>query len=808
MFRNYYKVGIRNILKYKAFSTINVLGLAMSMSLGMLIILMISDANSYDKFHENGDRVYRMIMKREGHSNPYATVPFPLAQTLKTDYPIVEDATAIRRGVGGDITFEDQYTQARGYFADEAFFHVLGFDLSSGNKNTALKNPNSIVISQDIAFELFGNEDPVGQSINFIDRKLNFFDNEASAPVDWGQYEVTGVISNNDYKSHLEFDVLISSESLELLYKENKIGDLTSSWKDHFQTYSYAMLTEEANQEDLDRELIQTSSIQFTEEGFQGSLLYAQPLSEITPGTPLGNEPTIRLPTIAYYALSLLALLVILSACFNYTNLSIARAFIRSKEIGVRKVNGANRATLILQFLSESIIISFLSLLLAQILLLFIRSAFKGLWVNQHLNFDLNISLMVYSSFILFALLVGLLAGFFPALSLASYQPIQALKKDYGPRLSYFGLRKVLTVSQFVISLFFIISSIVIYNQFQHFMDYNYGFDTENVVNLNLQSNDYVTTKQILKETPGVQNIAGCAYLPATGRNDNTSLEIPDQDEKVNVIDLGIDEDFIDVMGIDLIAGENIQSSQTGQSTILINERAVKALGYKNASDIVNEFFLIDGENIVSVSGVVEDFTFQLLFNGRETGPIVMRSNPDRIKFLTLKIQEDDKHNTIGYLEEKWKLIDQVHPLDYEFYDEKLSANNQGIFDLVSVIGFTTFLAIIISCLGLLGMAIYSTERRTKEVSIRRILGANDLNLLVVLSKEFMIVIGISILIAAPLSYFVNNFWLEFLIVRIDFGWKIIATGCLVILLIASATIFPQVLKISNTNPSNTLKSE
>ncbi|MEM1134296.1 MAG: ABC transporter permease [Bacteroidota bacterium] len=811
MFKNYFKVGVRNILKYKTFSFINVLGLAVAMSVFMLIILMLADQKSYDQFHEKKDRIYRVLMKSTKGSNLRATTPFPLAESLKTEYGIIEEATYLRRGFGGDAVYDQNFVEMKGYFTTPAFFKIFSYELEKGDPYTALNEPNSLVVTSKIATQLFGNENPIGKTVDFTDRGINFGNDERKPPVDWGVYTVTGVLADNDYKSHIEFDVLVSSSSLALLSVDEKINDLSENWMHHNSTYTYVLLNNNAYEENLKAALDHLAPLKFGNiENLNGWKLSPQSLNKITPGPKVNNAPFITLPMFAYYFLIGLALVVMFTACLNYTNLSVARALTRAKEIGVRKVNGAHRKDLIFQFLSESMLTAFLSLILAVGLLFFIKSAFLNLWVNQYLNFDLDANIEVYFIFIALALLIGLIAGIFPAFRLSGYKPVKALKNMDGVATSRLGVRKVLTIVQFVISLVFIITSIVGFNQFQHFMQYEYGFDPHNVVNINLQSNDYELVKKTLNEIPGVTDIAGSAYLPGSGRNDGIMLKKygAEETEIKEAIDLSIDESFINVLDIELLAGRNLSTQHaSSNSLILVNEEMAKVFGYDNPADIVGQSF--EGNNeIFQVAGLVENFTFSLLFLRQITRPVVLRNEPAKFNFANVKIASADKKEIVTQLEEKWKTVDPIHPLKYEFFEDKLANYHQGIFDLVTIIGFFAFLVISIACMGLLGMVIYTTERRTKEIGIRKVLGAESINLTYLLSKEFLLLLGISILIAAPLSYFINSFWLNFLVVRVEFGLSTILLGSVFLLLLGLLTISPQTFFVSRRNPADSLKDE
>ncbi|MCG8307548.1 MAG: ABC transporter permease [Cytophagales bacterium] len=809
MFKNYLKVGFRNILKYKTFSSINIFGLAVAMSVCMLIILMLADQKSYDRFHKKEDRIYRILMKPVNNNRPYATGPFPLSATLKSDYQMVEEATCLLRGFGGDALYGQKFAEMRGYFIDTSFFKIFDFELEKGDPTSAMDHPNSMIVTHNIAKQLFGNEDPTGKVVSFADRGIDFWTDEARSPVDWGNYTITGVLADNDQKSHLEFDVLVSSSSLPLLYNEKKLEDLSGNWTNHWRSYTYVLLRAGTNEATLTSALNLIAADKFADhENLKGSNIIAQPLRKITPGPALGNAPTIRLPGFVYYILSVLALVIMLSACLNYTNLSIARAVTRSKEIGIRKVNGAKKKNLIFQFLSESAITALLALILANVLLIFLKMAFLDLWINKYLKFDLHTQLYVYLIFVVFALLIGFVAGILPALRLSEYTPVIAMKSPEKGLAGRLGIRKVMSAAQFAISLVFIITSIVIFNQFRYFMQFEYGFNAQHVVNINLQSNDYELVKNELSSIPGVHEISGCAYVPATGRNDNTRLGKPGMETTVEAIDLRIGENFIDLLDINLIAGRNLPSAAGDtNSFVLVNEHTVRALGYDYPGEIVGELLTERGDRTLEVIGVFENFNFFLPFSSRRTGPMVFRNEPVKFKFALVKI-EPGNAEIIADLKEKWKSIDPVHPLDYEFYSDRLANNNQGIFDVVSIIGLVAFLAITIACLGLLGMAIYTTERRTKEIGIRKVLGASDLRLTILLSKEFLIVLAVSVSIAAPLSYFLNNFWLEFLVFRADIGLGTIIAGSMLLLILGLLSIGPQTFRVSNRNPVDSLRME
>lgn len=815
MYRNYFKIGFRNILKYKTFSFINIFGLALAMSVSMLILMMLADQNRYDQFHEKKDRVYRILSDYEGSKNPYATSPQPLSETLK-EYPLVETSTRLIPGVGGDATHGEKGKEVRGYFADPSFFSVFSFELESGNPATALAAPYSVVISQELARFLFGEEDPMGKRIEIEDRKLPFpLGGEApGTPAEtWGGFMVTGVIDPSKYASHLTFDVLVADSTVPSLITSGKMDDRREDWTWFYQTYTFAMLREGHSAEELSAvlgDIVQRKEAEIKSEYTSGFKLVAQALPDVALGLS-SNDTNNRLPMIGYYFLAALALVIMASACLNYTNLSIARALTRAKEIGIRKVTGALRKNLVVQFLSESVLTALLSLVIAFVLLLALIPGFKGLWLNQYLNFELPFMPILYVGFILLALVVGLLAGIYPALFLSGYQPIKALKSLAEIKSGKLGLRKALGISQFVVSLFFITTSILIYNQFKHYLTFDYGFQSESIVNVPLQGMDFQKLSTEYERIPGVSTISACDIIPATGTNNNNEIKIlGSTDDFRSVGVLNIDRNFTENLGIALLTGNGFGiNDQTASTQILVNEAMVKELGYPSAESIVGEQFETKwGDQLLVVAGVVKDFRYKLLLNEDAISPLMLRYNPAQFQYMNVKIDSPDPMKTLAALENRWKALDPVHPFRYAFMDEELESTHQGIFDIVSILGFISFLAIFIACLGLLGMTTYAAERRTKEVGIRKFLGADNFSITLLLSKGFLQMLAIAILIGAPFSYFVNKLWLEYLPNRVEFSAGTVALGSLVLLLLGLVTITSQTLRVSKSKVVDTLKMD
>ena len=816
MFRNYFKVGIRNIVKYKVFSFINVFGLAMAMSVSMLVINMLADRMRYDAFHDKKERIFRLNSSTVDGRNAYATSPFPVADVLKNEYDVTEQTTVLLPDVGGDATYKQRIIDMRGYFASPGFFDVFSFDLDLGDERTALMHPQTMIISTEMARKLFGDEDPIGKVIEFSDRKLPFpqrHDGIGAAPVSWGNFTITGVLDESRYKSHLRFDVLVSSASLPLLVREQKVADRTNDWEWYFRCYTFALLKPGKTEHDLQAaldDLVARKYVSLKSDVVKGFRLTTENLGDIQLDLK-GNDTGERLPKMGYYILAILAGVIMISACLNYINLSIARALTRSKEIGVRKVTGAGRFSLILQFISESVITSLLALVMAVFMLMAIKPAFRSMWVNKFLQFELPELPSVYLAFFVLAVLTGILAGWYPAFYLSRYQPVHALKNLDVLKSRKFGMRKVLSVMQFVLSLFFITTSILIYNQFNHFMRFDYGFSSSNIVNIELQGADVDKLTNAIQSVPDVEAVSASDIIPATGRSNGTQLRKMGTTEEYTQLNVILaDEQFTSNLGLKIVAGSSLPSAEAGSSQqVVVNEAFTRKFGYASPVDAVGAMLESSWEKEpVQIVGVVEDFRFNLLINRHEIEPLLLRNSPASFMYLNVRIGTGDQTTTLAKLKNAWKTVDPVHDFKYEFFDDQLATTHEGIFDVVSIIGSISLLAIIIACLGLLGMATYIAERRRKEVGIRKVLGAAEFAIATMLSRDFIVMLVISVCIGAPLSFFANNMWLQKFPNRVEFGEGTVILGTMVLLALGLITIASQTFRVSKTNPVDSLRSE
>ncbi len=810
LFKNYFKVGVRNLLKYKLFSFINIFGLAAAMSVCMLLVLMLLDQGSYDAFHQDRGRIFRIITAPTPGDIPHATVAWPLVNSLRSTYSLAEKATGLRLGFGGDLGNSLETTEVRGFFAEKSLFQVLNFPLTQGSPSTALSQPRSIVITESVSSRLFPDGSAMGKTVHFDSRGLYIIDMGGDEPTsDWGDFIITGIVDDKAFKSHLKFDVLASASTLPVLHRNKLIDNLSDNWDNYFESYAYVKLRTGYDQKDLNSALATLANSKYDRSGDLQDLMFtSQSIEDVTPGEALINEPSFRLPMSAYYILGILALIVMVMAGLNYTNLAIARSLTRMKEIGIRKVTGANVSNLAFQFLTESVLTTFLATLAALLILFFLRKAFMELWLSDFMRFDLQWSSQAVLIFAIFSLFTGIAAGLYPALVLARKRPVDSLKKAT-LKAKNWSIPKVLNVGQFAISLIFIVSSIVVYKQFDHYMNYEYGFTAENLINLRLQSNDYRQLKTEIEKIPGVSGVSACQFRPAMGNKEEIRLVDKENEEEAIALQLlYVDENFLDNLRLKIIAGQGLPNIAGLQQPIVINESAVSKLGFDGPHEALGEIFESVGNKKMKIIGVVQDFQATLLFSENKQVPAVLINDPTKFSFLNVKVEGADLASLMSNIEEVWHRIDPAHDFDYGFYKEELASTNYFIRDIVGIVAYMALLAAVIAILGLLGIATYSTKRKMKEIAIRKVLGAADLQIIMFLSKNFISLLLIATCIAAPLSYFFNRLWLDNLSNRVEFDISMVVLATLMLLGAGLVTIGSQTLKAARTNPVDSLKHE
>ncbi len=800
MIRNYLKTAFRNILRNRTFSLINIFGLSLSLAVCLVIIMMVADQLSMDRHINKADRIYRINMERlheDGPVNIMATSPIPLGKEIMTNYPGIKNQVAIRRGFGnGWIGIEDdQSIPLGGFFVDNTFIDMFEYQLESGNSATALAAPNTVVLTKKAAIKLFGSNDPIGEVIDMGDI---------------GDYKVTGVFKETDNKSHILFEAVASMATVELLEKDSILYSANNSWENNTAGWVYIELEEGKKESEVIDHLIEIDEKYYGDKDLVDYRFHLQNILNINPGPLLGNQIGPGLPMLFVYFLGGLALIVMVSACFNYTNLSIAKSLNRAKEVGIRKVSGALRKQVFSQFIIEAILISMFSLVIAYLLVLVIEPAFQSLMLVNLLQWELSFSWQVILSSILFTMLIGLLAGAFPASVLSSFQPIKVLKDLSSMRLfSKMGLRKILLTSQLVLSLFFILTVLILQNQLSLMVTADKGFESDNMINIALIKTDGETLKTELLKQSSVESVTLTSHIPAGGISRGEYFKRNLEDDRTNMNYFAVDEDYLSQMQIDLLAGKNLTISENNKNEIeiLINEKAVEVFQFESIHDALGKVLYNEDSAQLIVAGVIENYHHQMMVT--EIEALALRYIPDMFDYAHVKLNEENLESGLAQVEQAWATVNPIKQIQYKYLTEEINEFYDFTFgDLTKVISVFSILALSVASLGLLGMAIYTTQTRMKEVSIRKVLGASSKNIIFILSNGFFRLMAIAILIAVPLSYYINGLWLQSIAYRIDISVSILLAGTCLMILLGVITIGSQTIRAGYTNPAENLRNE
>lgn len=795
MLSNYFKVGFRNLVRNRAFTAINVLGLSVSMAVCLIIILMINDQLSYDQFHPNKDNIYRFTHDRDvGLSVPMATIPQPLAATVQERFAGFDEITNFHR-FSGEVLENGKSIELIGYYTEPATFKMFNYPLRLGNPATVLSEPNSVVLKAAIAEKFFPGENPIGKSMKVGNM---------------GTYKVTGVLEELPGKTHIRFDAFASVSSIPALEKRGYSFRGVDDWENGSSTWTYFSLKEGYSIEQLQPILDGLRNEFYDDNSEYRADFTVQKLTDITPGPLYGNQIGDGMPTFFVYGLAILAGLIIVCAAFNYTNLSAARAMTRTKEVGVRKVMGARRNQLTFQFMVESVLLSLISLVLAFIFIQFLIPAFERLQMSTLLNWDLELTPKSYLQFIGFAVLVGLVTGFFPSLYLASFNVLNAMKGAINKkRLSGWALRKTLIVTQFVISIVLIVSSLLVYKQIRFIVDKDYGYTKENIIVVDLQGQDYDLLKTELEKLPFVEQIAATNSIPNTGVSYAQPVWRQTEDESISMNYYSIDEQYIPELNLELIAGRNFEQNaeSLNKTSLIINERALSALGFESPLDALGQTLFVESDSITkNIIGVVKDYNYEFIISN--INPLMLRYEPADFQFAQVKILGYDITDEMAQIDQVWNEFDENHELRAKTFQTHQDEFNAFFYDILYIIGLIAVLSISIAAMGLLGISAFAIQARLKEVSIRKVLGANIKSLVLMLSKSFVIMLVIALIIGFTLAYYGNAIWLNMFAYRTSFGFEIFFFTAVGLIGVAVLTIGWQAIKAIGTNPAATLRDD
>jgi len=796
MIKSYIKTSGRNIVRHKMFSTINIVGLAISMSVGLLMIAFILDLLSYDDFHEKKERIYRVITVDQQLNQPamnFASTTIKAGKRIKESIPGIEQLTILHNNFSGDAIIGANKIPVGGLWADNSFFNVFTFPFIKGDPATALKEPYSVVVTESTSRKLFGDDDALGKSIKF----------------DTTEFIVSGVIKDIPKFSHLRFELLISLPTLEIQKPTSPDGALTD-WTNIYNGYVYLVIPENADVKTLQANLDQISKAENTALQNRTITLSLQKLKDIALGRHLVNQIGPTMIVTVLWMLCGLALVVILSAGFNYTNLSIARALGRTREVGIRKVIGASKNNVRGQFIIEAILISLSALVVSFLLFLFIKEQLFRMipQLSNFISFDLSWKLIV--SFIGFAILVGAGAGLLPALFFSRINAIQVLKNATPMKMfRHVTMRKILIVSQYSLSLLFMTSTVIGYFQYKSFLTMDLGFSTENILNVRQQGNAGDLLSKEFAEIPGVNQISRSLIITSIGNLYGTQMKYLPNDSSGVFVNI-VNENYLPLHHHKLIAGKNFATKQAKaeENEVIVNEQVLKRfdIAKGDPAKAIGEVVTMEGKKL-TIIGVLKDFHYGTVENKIE--PTVLRYSHDPGGYLNLKISSRNLQEARAQIENAWKKIDPVHPIEAKFYNEQLEAAYAQFSIIIKVIGFLSILAIAIASMGLFGMVVFTTETKLREISIRKVLGASEKRLVYLLSKGFLSLLLIAGLIALPVAYFLfNNIILVSFTYHQPIGIVELSISAGIVILIAVLMIGSQTLKAARSNPADILKTE
>lgn len=786
------------ITRHRIFSLINIFGLAASMSVGLLFIAILADVFRYDQFHEKKERIVRVTAHyRNSHDDVrLATSPFSLGEEIKSQLTEAEFVTTVGHGFNNEFRVGDRIQSLKGFWAQPSFFDVFTFPFLVGDPATALTQPNSIIITETAAKRIFETADVVGKTLtlNRVQQGKN------------PEFLVTGVLRDVPKFSQIQFEAIGSFATIDLNNAE------LNSWQNVFSNYTYVVLNEGVYPKQLQDAVNKIAENKNSASSDNNATITftVQPLTSIVfRGNGLDNEIGPTMPPRFLWLISSLTVIILVTAFFNYTNLSIARAFARIKEIGIRKIVGARRKQVVTQFIVESTVIGLLSLVLAFAIFILIRPRFLMLTPTLGRLLDLTITPVHVVIFLVFAIATGLTTGLVPGFFFSKVSSANILR-GVGIRSSWrIGGKKALIVIQYVFALVFITSTIILYKQYRDLVKFDLGFTTSNIVNINLEGNNHDFLKSRFAQIPEVKETSSALMVTSTGSNYYTYVKGRAANDSLRAWYNKIDENYLKFFEFKLIAGRTVRNrlNEGSEREAVVNQTLLRQLDIASGNpwDAVGQTIVVEN-NVLTIVGVVEDFHYSTL--DRPIGPFLFRQL-DRARVLNVKIESEDILGTMQHFESIWKSIDSVHPFDAQFYDHQIEYAYREYSSIGKVVGFLAFLTIVICSLGLLGMVVFTAETRRKEMSVRVVLGATSWNVTYLLSRNFLVLLITSMIIAIPVTWL---FFTKIVLVNVTYhkpiGFVESFSGSFAVIAIALVIIVSQGLRVSRANPATVLRSE
>lgn len=794
MLKTYIKTAIRNLLRYPFFSVINISALAISISFCLIVVAILKGQYEYDSFQSNKERIYRIVSSitdRENNRFTYATSPAPLGNDIIRRIPSVEEAACVTPIGSVQASYLNGALQLSTAFTNSSLFKIFELPLTRPSLINEFDQPNLAIVSKEAALRLFHSENPIG--LVFSVEQL-------------GDFKVVDVVDLDKVKTHINYEVYLSSPSLRQLEANRKIDLTQKDWVKYTSSFTYCMIanTKEAS---AVRSALLSVSMDATKllsgnEDVKSISFQLQNLLDITPsrGYILDNSPGFSKNGI--YFISLLVFVFLCLTCFNYSNITVARALTRTKEIGVRKVMGASRFQVFMQFVVESIVVSFLAMLLACVILPFIplNDAFRNLFRSAKID-----SLFVVL-FILFSILTGLLAGVIPGTLLSKLKTIQVLQNLSNLKIlkaSY--LYRFFAIVQFAICGIIIMVLFSMYRQNRFMATADYGFNYTNVVNVPVSSAQVAGVLQAeLSNLPGVTNISGISANLGYHPSGYCELSTDGSSDGIESGYYFVDDKTVGNFGLDLVAGSDFKYGDAERNEVIINELAAKRLGFKNNSEAIGKFTKIDDTLSAFIAGVVRDFHFENFKHPIQ--PMLLRYDPGKIKFLNVRIEPAAYPEILQSIKKKAKLagvnlIDELQLMDVKIKDEQYHMQD------ILFISYIAIMLLTVCCLGVLGMAAYSAETRTKEISIRKLLGAGFGEVVMVLSKEYLVILLTAMTVAVPIGIIVSKIFLNNFAYRVSVDALSVVYAVMLVLLVGFTAFGSQIVKTAFVSPVKRLRA-
>lgn len=815
MISNYIKLAFRNMVRNKTFSLINIFGLSIGLTSCLLISMYLYKEFSYDSHHALGSRLYQLgtISIQEGKEDRYPTTPAPMAPAMQQEFPEVEssvrlmkmfqdDKTLIQYHKGSDVK---SIYETAGYLADSNFFRLFTYPFKEGNPSTALNDPSSVVISQDIAQKIFGDAPALNKVLHISSNTNGEFD-----------YKVTGVFIPPSTPSHIDARFILPMQSGEVGPWVRNITDMVNN----NMFFSYLLLKPGADPKKLESKfdafIAKHAAVDLKAQG-RGRKQFLLKVSDIHLHSQMEGNITPSGNISYLYILISIAVVTLLIACVNFMNLSTARSSKRAVEIGVRKVLGAEKNSLVRQFLWEAILLSLISFLLSIALAALLKPLFENV-SGKSFYFSGLQYLSLLGGFLLITLLAGLIAGLYPAFYLSAFKPVRVLKGKFTNSLGAISFRKALVVFQFVISVALIVASLTIGNQMRYLRNKDLGFQKDQQIVVPLRTaaarNIYPAFKNALLNDPSIASAGASIYYPGIENFTDWLLYRqgvpPDQTRTVFIN--RIDDSYLQTLGVRIEAGRLFSKDFPGDTAnaIILNERAVKDFGFASAEDAVGKNVAANwgGQEVLfPIVGIVKDFHFKGLRSKIESYGFLLNRRSD-YGYLIAHARGGNIATTLSHLTKAWTSLNPNEPMEYSFIDQDFQKNYAAEERLAGLIKYFTIMAIFISCLGLFGLTAFSVEQRTKEIGIRKVLGASATGIVSLLSKDFLKLVLLSFAIASPLAWYFVHKWLEDFAYKTPFTIWTLLLGWMLALLIAFVTIALQATKAAFTSPVTNLRSE